>query len=253
MCSRMRGPAISPFLGHVADDQHRRAGVLREAHQARRRLAHLRRPSPARIPMRRSASSGSSRRRARARWARGLLEIVSTRVSASKPQGRRLEPEPARRAGRPGAPIPRPSTYSTASLAAQRVARPAAASSTCRCRDRRRAASPTRHQPAAQHAIELAELPVAARIVALVVTSVTVLLVDAPQVHCAGQRRAPRCPRRSLERCSTPRRRGTGPATAPCARRKRRRRSWFGAWPWVEVRRSGGSRDASTRLTAAGV
>ncbi len=77
-------PGDQPFLGHVADDQHRGAGILGEPHQPRRGFAHLHGRAGRRLARARCAWSGSSRPPARSR-ARPTASsrIASTRVSAT--------------------------------------------------------------------------------------------------------------------------------------------------------------------------
>ena len=70
-------------LRHVADEDRRDAGLLRDAQQPRRGLAHLARPSPAPSRARTSRASAPSRsRRRRAARCSSVAQTVSSSVSA---------------------------------------------------------------------------------------------------------------------------------------------------------------------------
>ena len=237
MCSSTRGPAIAPSLVTWPIEEHRRAGLLREAHQPRRGLAHLADRARRSDSSARSTASGSSRRRAPAaaspRRARGC---VSTRGLREQLQRRR----PAR-----------PSRARAQATCAQRFLagdverrqrRALSASAACSSSvDLPMPGSPpssttepcTRPPPSTR-----SSSPMPGRHARLVALSD----LRQPLRLAAGRgtaRAAPACRVRLRSRAAASRRRrtsGTGPATAGFRCRTGRRRILRGISPWFSLR-----------------
>ena len=223
MCSRMRGPAISPSLVTCPMMSTAVPDVLGVPHQPRRGLAHLHRRAGRRL--RQFRVHGLDRvdhEHPRARRLR-LLDDRSRRASPRRAAACPTRARGAARAARPAAPTPRRTRTAPAGRGSARR-RPAAAASTCRCRGRRRAASTepaTRPPPSTRSS---SPMPEAAR------SSVSSRDLRHRSAGAApprpARRPAPARPRtRPARACSRPGRPDTVPATGACARRRIRTRS----------------------------